>query len=175
MKTLVIHPDDRSTDFLRAIYAGTDWTILNSNTSNSNLKKLIKEHDRIIMLGHGSESGMFGYGKFVIEPKLVYLLRDKECVSIWCNADVFFRKYGLKGLYTGMIISEYEEALYFCLYPFNYDQIVESNKLFAKSISEAIQSNDIANKVLESYYIENNPVVDFNRERIFITENSQFF
>jgi hypothetical protein len=54
MKTLVIHPKDDSTYFLSTIYEGKDWTIINDR-GKSLLKKLIKTHDRIIMMGHGCE------------------------------------------------------------------------------------------------------------------------
>ena len=43
MKTLVIHPTDKSTDFLTVIYSDLDCTVLRDNISHSKLKKLIKE------------------------------------------------------------------------------------------------------------------------------------
>jgi hypothetical protein len=58
----------------------------------------------------------------------VYLLRDKIGVYIWCNANVFAEKYGLKGFYTGMIISEYEEALYECVNTTYHE--IEENVIF---------------------------------------------
>jgi hypothetical protein len=39
------------------------------------------------------------------------------------------RNNGLKGFYTGMIISEYEEALYECVNT-TYHEIEESNVIF---------------------------------------------
>src|ERR1035437_860766 len=113
MKTLVIHPPDASTDFLKVIYEGKDWALINTNPSTKFLKEQINLHDRIIMLGHGTEEGLLGFGRYVIDSTLVYLLREKECVAVWCNADQFVGKYGLKGFYTGMIISEIDEALMF--------------------------------------------------------------
>jgi hypothetical protein len=53
--------------------------------------------------------GLIGFGDAFND--YVYLLRDKIGVYIWCNANVFVEKYGLKGFYTGMIISEYEESV----------------------------------------------------------------
>jgi hypothetical protein len=50
MKTLVIHPQDYSTDFLCKIYKDTDWTVINSTVSKKFLKDSIKSHDRIIMI-----------------------------------------------------------------------------------------------------------------------------
>jgi len=111
MKTLVIHPKDSTTDFLKVIYSEKDWTIIDDNNiSTSKLKENIKSHDRIIMLGHGSDKGLFGQNRLIINSNLVYLLKDKNCVCIWCNADEFVKKYKLNGFYTGMIISDYDEA-----------------------------------------------------------------
>jgi hypothetical protein len=174
MKTLVIHPKDITTDFLCDIYIDKGWTVINENISNSSLKRIIKDHDRIVMLGHGSESGLFGYGKFVIEPKLVYLLREKECVAIWCNADVFFRKYELKGFYTGMIISDFDEAIMYSLHQVNYNDIDQSNKSFAKAIRESITNKNMLPYVLLKYQTILNPIILFNRQNIFATENSFF-
>ena len=116
MKTLIIHPDDRSTDFLRPIYSGIKGaTVLTKNVSKYRLEKEIKSHDQILMLGHGSPYGLLnlagiGDGLYAVGEKQVPLLRDKRCIFIWCNADVFVKRYRLKGLYTGMFISEIKEA-----------------------------------------------------------------
>ena len=74
MKTLVIHPSDVTTDFLKVIYSDLDCTIINTNISHSKLKQLIKENDKIVMLGHGTEEGLLGFKRFVINSQLVYLL-----------------------------------------------------------------------------------------------------
>ena len=114
MKTLVIHPEDYTTRFLTVIHEGhDDWTVITHDVSHKVLKEQIKKHDRIIMLGHGTGWGLLGHGRFVIDSSLVYLLREKDCVCIWCNANDFVEQYGLKGFYTGMIISEMDEA-YMC-------------------------------------------------------------
>ena len=38
-------------------------------------------------------------------------LRDKTCIGIWCYANKFAEKYRLHGLFSGMIISELQEAI----------------------------------------------------------------
>lgn len=83
--TLVIHPKDQTTDFLSEIYLDKNWTVINTNTSKKFLKEQILTHDRIVMLGHGTEKGLLGYDRYIIDSTLVYLLREKECVCIWCN------------------------------------------------------------------------------------------
>lgn len=53
MKTLVIHPEDSSTDFLCPIYQTiVDKTVLIKDLSKAEVAEQIKIHDRIIMLGY---------------------------------------------------------------------------------------------------------------------------
>lgn len=170
MKTLVIHPKDKTTDFLSVIYADKDWTIINSTESTTELKKQILLHDRIIMMGHGTPQGLLGYGRYVINSEWVYTLRSKECICIWCNADQFVKKYELKGFHTGMIISEYEEALY-CDVKCIGGDVEFSNKLFAESLKKSIDGENMLDLMVKNYAGENNTVIDFNRERLYGTIN----
>ncbi|MCK9445607.1 hypothetical protein M0Q50_01795 [bacterium] len=165
MKTLVIHPFDITTGFLEDIYIDKDWTVVDWNPSKCGLKNLIKEHDRIIMLGHGTEDGLLGYNRFVINSELVYLLREKLCVCIWCNADKFVEKYSLKGFYTGMIISEYEEAIMFCVNATN-TEIYNSNVLFAKAIKDSIDDDNMLSKS-KLIYDGNTEIINFNKNNLF--------
>lgn len=169
MKTLVIHPKDASTDFLKLIYKDKDWTLIDSRLPKSQLKKAIKEHDRIVMLGHGTHLGLYEPETFlpIIDSTLVYLLREKLSVAIWCNANVFFEKYELKGFYTGMIISEYEEALYECVNT-TYHEIDESNLLFARAIQKAIDADDMLATAQEAYVTDGlNRTMAFNEKNLF--------
>jgi hypothetical protein len=170
MKTLVIHPKDETTDFLTRIYSKHDWTVVNTNMPKHQLKKMIVEYDRIIMLGHGTERGLIGFGDAFIDSNYVYLLRDKIGVYIWCNANVFVEKYGLKGFYTGMIISEYEEALYECVNT-TYHEIEESNVLFSNAIEESINKPNMLTEVKNLYITENlNRTMQFNQQNLFENE-----
>lgn len=168
MKTLVIHPTDITTSFLDATYLGRGWTIINHNPSSKELKEAIKTHDRIIMMGHGCERGLLGHGRLIINSELVYLLKDKDCVCIWCNADGFVKQYGLKGFYTGMIISEYEEAIY-CSVPPTTEKVNESNVLFTEVIKNAIHlaPKEMCEQVKEQYKAVDNNIIDFNMHNIY--------
>ena len=166
MKTLVIHPKDSTTDFLKVIYSEKDWTIIDDNNiSTSKLKENIKSHDRIIMLGHGYDKGLFGQNRLIINSNLVYLLKDKNCVCIWCNADEFVKKYKLNGFYTGMIISDYDEATMFNIQA-NYDLIEESNKDFALAIKNSIDEDNMLEKA-KLLYDGNYSIFEFNRNNLF--------
>tara|TARA_R110000868_G_scaffold76573_2_gene220051 strand:- start:3454 stop:3987 length:534 start_codon:yes stop_codon:yes gene_type:complete len=172
MKTLVIHPSDPSTDMLKAIYGGKEWTVVDDNhIPKSQLKELIKEHDRIIMLGHGTSYGLVNGTKdrFLIDSTLVYLLRDKYCVCIWCNADEFVTRYELEGFYTGMIISEDIEANMFNVNA-TTDEIASSNTIFSEACRLAVEADakDMV-KIVTENYVGVGEVFDFNRARIYHT------
>jgi hypothetical protein len=150
MKTLVIHPKDITTDILSEIYSNKDWTVISTNVSKKILKEQIKTHDRIVMLVHGTKDGLIGFNRLMIDSNLVYLLREKTCVCIWCNADEFVEKYNLKGFYSGMIISEYEEAV---MYDINTttEWVNQSNTDFAFAIKNSIDSEDMLKTAIELY------------------------
>jgi hypothetical protein len=167
MTTLVIHPFDPTTAFLGHIYHNKNWTVYNQSISKKHLKEAIKLHDRIIMLGHGTEKGLIGFGRFVIDSTWVYLLRKKQLVAIWCNADLFVKKYNLNGLYTGMIISENEEAAFYLFSKYTMDQINHSNTLFAEAMRDAIDNPDMLNSALKKYVGDDNPIIEFNRHNIY--------
>lgn len=167
MKTLVIHPKDNSTDFLSHIYKDKNFTVVNDNIGNSKKRKLLKEHDRIIILGHGTKDGLFGHKKFMIDSNDVATLREKEIVAIWCNADEFVKKYGLKGFYTGMFISEIDEAYYEGVYGLTTDEIEKSNNDFAKILGKHLDSKNILKKVKEEYKNDDSSVVIFNSQRLY--------
>jgi hypothetical protein len=181
MTNLIIHPSDRSTDFLSPIYANiTDATIMNGGVSKDQVAKAINEHDRIIMLGHGSPYGLFSIGQFtgnngyVIDESMVPLLLDKECISIWCNADQFMNKHQLYGFYSGMFISEVGEAMYCGLPGMEQETVTASNDYFAELLGEVINEplSIIYEHVMDNYRLltEDNPVALYNHNRLYLAE-----
>ena len=105
MITLVIHPDDRSTDFLKPIYKNVNNLLLvTKQATHKDIITLIKTSDRVIMLGHGAPRGLFGINfdrNFVIDYTCVEALSKKKdsAMYIWCNADKFVERYNLSGMY----------------------------------------------------------------------------
>jgi hypothetical protein len=148
MTTLIIHPDDRSTDFLRPIYQDLKHkTVITGPITRSGLHALIKAHDRIIGLGHGSPSGLFsmssgGFGSYILGASEVEVLRGKELVSIWCHANQFMERHKLNGLYSGMFISEVSEARYYGLNEVTQADVNESNDAFARILGEGLFGNE---------------------------------
>ena len=163
-KVLVIHPFDHSTTFLCELYENKGYTEITYNPGNSELKKQIKDHDVIMMLGHGDCYGLFGFDRRIITSDVVYLLREKEVVCVWCNADEFVKKYELKGIYTGMIISEEVEAVYEGVLAEQKD-INLSNATFGRAMKLFLESGDINDFHLT--YGNENKVMEYNKLRVY--------
>lgn len=182
MKTLVIHPQDSSTKFLTGIYSlipEEDKTVVRGGVSSEELIELIKSHDRVMMMGHGSPSGLFKVGNFpnvketfLINKSHVQLLNEKdENVFVWCNADMFVNFYNLKGLYTGMFISEVGEAYYCGLPGTTQDLVDESNYGFTNIIKNYVtEGKEVAHAKLKEEFgaiAEENPVALYNNLRLY--------
>lgn len=116
----VIHAADPTTQVLSLLYQQREdvrMLITERNTS-SDVQRAIRADNAIMMLGHGNEYGLFSkpekngdYRRFLITDRHVQFLRDKTCIGIWCYAKKFAEKYKLHGLFSGMIISELQEAI----------------------------------------------------------------
>ncbi len=179
MKTLIIHPEDASTSFLDIVYSSIEnKTVITGGVSKTDVIKLINEHDRIMMMGHGSPGGLFAVGKFpgsgayIIDQTIVPYLKNKDnSVFIWCNADKFVDVYGLRGFYSGMFISEVGEAYYCGLPGTKQDQVDESNYGFCNIISKYInEDKDIIHENVKKEYgliAEQNPVAFYNNNRLY--------
>lgn len=115
----VIHANDPTTKVLSCLYQQREdmKTHVTERNSSSDVQRSIRADDVIMMLGHGNEYGLFSkpedgkYKRFMITDKHVQFLRSKTCIGIWCYANKFAEKYGLRGLFSGMIISELQEAI----------------------------------------------------------------
>jgi len=178
MTTLVIHPNDHSTDFLKPIYKNIkgNTTILSDGYSKNIVRELINQSDRVIMLGHGSPMGLFAVGQFkdcsngmIIDKSMVEALSNKSNnIYIWCNADKFVNYFHLKGFYSGMFISEYSEALC-CNTIANPDDIEHSNDLFSAIVGKNVmlEAKNLCAIAKINYCIPNNKVVEYNNQRLY--------
>ena len=180
-KTLIIHPKDFSTSFLDIVYKDIPddkKTIVTGGLTKTEVIKLMREHKRIMMMGHGSPGGLFAVGQFyncgayIIDQDVISILKTKEDnVYIWCNADRFVDSFGLKGFYSGMFISEVSEATYCGLFGMDQEIVDESNYGFVNIIGKYINegTEDIHTKVKNEYGLiaESNPVATYNHNRLY--------
>jgi hypothetical protein len=195
MKTLIIHPKDPSTSFLDIVYAPIEnKTVVTGGISKSEVQQLISEHDRVMMMGHGSPSGLFNIHRnpftncgngYIIDQQMVPLLKEKDnSVFIWCNADKFVDIFGLKGFYSGMFISEVGEASHCSKYDQTVDDLLkiklstviqeevdESNYGFCNIIAKYInEDKELIHENVKNEYgliAETNPVALYNNNRLY--------
>jgi len=180
MNTLIIHPSDETTDFLKIVYQSIpNKTVITGGITHSELCKLIQEHSSIIILGHGAREGLFSIGQFIsndqflVDHRMVKLLRSKSrCIYIWCHADWFTTYYKLKGFYTGMFISEINEAWACGITAATPEMVEESNTEFCLIIAKVINqdTHTIYNTVKDEYYriARVNPVAFYNCRRLYV-------
>lgn len=177
--TLIIHPQDDSTTFLCGIYASlSDKTVITGGMTRAEVQKQIRCHDRVMMLGHGSQLGLFSVGRFpeaypyIIDRAVVQSLRSKAGnVYIWCNADCFVRDHGLTGFFSGMFCSEVSECQYFGVGS-TQDLVDESNYGFSEIVAKHLDEPPVVfyKNVLHEYgrLAKRNPVAEYNHSRLYL-------
>ena len=144
----VIHANDPTTQFLSLLYDTREnlSCYVTESSTNSDVIRAIRASDTIIMLGHGNEYGLFSkpskngkYERFMITDRHVQFLRDKTCIGIWCYANQFAERYGLHGLFSGMIISELQEATELGITA-TEEEIYKERERFALHLKDCIQT-----------------------------------
>jgi hypothetical protein len=118
LKTLVVHPADPTTNFLKAIYAGIpNCTVMTSGTIWE-VDLAIQAADQVILLGHGTKHGLLSVGQFkggmyCIDHQSAPLLHGKKVIGIWCYCSDYMKEHGIDNcMASGMFISEVAEATY---------------------------------------------------------------
>ena len=106
-----------------------------------------------------------------MQPSLTESPMYSSRSSIWCNADEYVFQNKLKGLFTGMFISELDEASQYGLVNVSQEMIDESNDCFAMVIGENINETTytIYHRLIEEYgdLVETNPVARYNFQRLY--------
>ena len=173
MKTLVLHPNDRSTDFLKEIYLGRGYDVITRwDISEQALTSMVETHDKIILLGHGSDRGLIGYSHIFMNPKFIKLLQTKDTICVWCNADKYVIPNNIRGFYTGMFLSEISEAMYFGIHT-TQDEIDHSNELFAQEMRRCLDRDNLLTEIKHSYNGDD-PVIQFNNVRLHYRESDEW-
>lgn len=119
-KVLIIHPDNECVEFpiYQTLYKGKPYTIVdNPSIADAELRKLIEEHDVIVILGCFLHEGLLAKNRdtgkdfLLIDDTHVELLKRKIVYSI--SGKSYFEERGVPGLHTGTILtSGFEATLY---------------------------------------------------------------
>lgn len=98
--TIVFHKEDSSTVMLQPIYDGRGWDVYTGTTwdglSKESVNELIKRHDKILFMGHGTPHGLIGGN---MDAENSYLIKDKKVFALWCYAATFLKSQGLHGIF----------------------------------------------------------------------------
>ena len=174
---LVIHPEDRTTDVLKILYEELDAQVIVDDCSRPVIDHLLKHastRERVMLLGHGSDKGLFfrrddtknEFDKVIVGHRNNYMLRrhDGNIIGIWCHANLFAQAEGLHGLFSGMMISEESEAEEYGIAA-THEEILASNKvMFGKLrrlLDEHVPLHEIPAR-MRALDNEHTPLSEFN-------------
>lgn len=174
---LVIHPEDRTTEVLKMLYAGLDARVVSDDCSNKEMDHLLKHtstQERVMLLGHGSDKGLFfrrddtknEFDKVIVAHRNNYMLRQHggNMIGIWCHANLFAQAEGLHGLFSGMIISEMAEAEEYGIAA-THEEILASNKVMFGKLRRLLDEKVLLHKIpemMKAWDEEHTPLSEFN-------------
>ena len=179
---LVIHPKDRTTAVLAGLYEGLEVRLLDNSHPNGVIEHHLNhtpKHKRIMLLGHGSDKGLFSreddrinvFNRIIVRHSHAYYLRKHgaNIVAVWCNANLFAQKECLHGLFTGMIISEMSEAEMYHIETTQEELDRENIKLVERLrslLDEGISLEEIPQRMLE-LDDAHTPLTEFNYKNFY--------
>ena len=180
--TLVIHPQDQTTDFLKPIYSNIpNKKVITGGISYEVLKREIEIADEVIICGHGYNGGLFAINQFeglgqtnyIVDNQMASLLKQKKkVVTIWCYAKNYIEANDINNsFHSGMFISEVNESIFCGLEGVTQEMIDESNYCFSNELGTLIDQSPekIYNAFQEGKYSEltkTNPVARYNFDRL---------
>lgn len=179
---IVVHPYDRTTEMLSALYCGLDYRLIDDHCSSNEIKHILNDaarQERIMMLRHGSDRGLFSreddttewFDRIIIGHQHAHYLRkhSSNIIAVWCNANLFAMEEGLHGLFTGMIISEMGEAEMYNIKT-TQEELKEENVKLANRLRGLLDKNillsDIPQKMKELDDVHS-PLTSFNYNNFY--------
>ena len=179
---LVVHPTDITTTVLCTLYKGIESKVIDQNMSKREIEHMLHHSpqcERIMLLGHGSDKGLFSreddrinvFNRIIVRHSHAYYLRKHgaNIVAVWCNANLFAQKECLHGLFTGMIISEMSEAEMYHIETTQEELDRENIKLVKRLrslLDEGISLREIPQRMLE-LDDAHTPLTEFNYKNFY--------
>lgn len=169
-RVLVIHTDKESAGFeiFQTLYMNKAYTVVDEpDISPDELRRLIAEHDAIILIGCFVQGGLLATNPItrkdfvLIDDSYIELLRQKTVYSI--GGRRYFERHNVPGLHIGTILtSGFEASLYEIDAP--EEEIINSALRLISIIGDTIHSQTPCEKkakILTKYSGET-PVEKFN-------------
>lgn len=178
---IVIHPKDRTTQMLEILYEATPHEKVNDTLSKNQLRSLlyaVSTSEPIMLLGHGCEEGLLTRNddtkddfKKLIDHSFSHILKkhNGRIFAIFCHAKDFAEKEHLHGLFSGMIISEMEEAESYGI-PTTIEELDKENLKLAKNLRVLLDKEipwcEIP-RMMQSLDDSHTPLTEFNYHSFF--------
>lgn len=178
---IVIHPKDRTTQMLEILYEATPHEKVNDTLSKNQLRSLlyaVPTSEPIMLLGHGCEEGLLTRNddtkddfKKLIDHSFSHILKkhNGRIFAIFCHAKDFAEKEHLHGLFSGMIISEMEEAESYGI-PTTIEELDKENIKLAKNLRVLLDKEipwcEIP-RMMQSLDDSHTPLTEFNYHSFF--------
>lgn len=95
----------------------------------------------------------------------------KRCIGIWCYANVFAERYGLHGLFSGMIFSELQEAID-CNIPATKEEIDMEMERFTRRLNDCIIRFGLAETAIRMRSLDDvkSELTNFNYNNLYYYE-----
>lgn len=165
---------------LSALYDGLEARVVSDNMSTKQVAHLLyhtSPRERIMLLGHGCDGGLlYTAGGGPLYPSIVnrshaYQLRrhGSNLVAVWCNADKFAIQCGLHGLFSGMIVSEMDEAEMYGIATTSDElerEMLKMAKRLRQLLDEGVLLSDIPARMLELDDVHS-PLTTFNYKNFY--------
>lgn len=167
---------DTDTAVLRNLWNGMpDVKVVEIGKFTRNARRMVdeaiaQETEMLVMCGHGTPEGLINpnftdYDRYLIDSRNKNLIRAKSIVGIWCHAKDFAERYGVRGFWSSMFISNLMEAHYNHIYNTDSGTITHDETMFCLFTNYLIRNNvpqenwiDVLCKCVDF----NDPVIRFN-------------
>ena len=168
---------------LSALYEGaTEARLLDYSSTAKEIDRTIHHtpiSERIMLLGHGSDKGLFwrkddtqpGFDGILVGHRHSFHLRrhGANLVAVFCHANMFAASNGLHGLFSGMIITEMEEAVEYDISTSEEELERENVKLFQRLrlfLDKGALLSDIPKLILDMDDMHT-PLTEFNYKSFY--------
>lgn len=150
---------------LHKAYEGIEDAVILVNPKPTELDATLRQRpsDTLVGLGHGCSSGLFGYNcNIIIGERNLELLKGRDLICIWCNADGFFRRHPeLTGFASSMFISN-ESELYYCGFSnYSNDDIFSEVSLFCERVNHLLKNKTPLNEWVDKLYAMHDASKDY--------------
>ena len=108
------------------------------------------------------------YRRLLVDSGHVQFLRGKPCIGIWCYANGFAKQYKLRGLFSGMIISELHEAEENNI-PTSKEEVDVEMEKFVLRLRYCIETEELQDVPARMLELDDahSPLTEFNYKNLF--------